>query len=95
MRYTNLSYRHDDEVIVKEAGEGFLPLDDDLDRYCSRLELATAEFIEFRKQLKKSTLDKKLNVSNTKFYNNHIDQAIIVASKYNVKQASLATICKT
>lgn len=95
MRYTNLPYRHDEEVIVNEAREGFLPLNDDLDRYCTRLEMATAEFIDFRKKLKKSSSNKVLHVSNSKFYNDHIGEAIIVAKKYNVKQESLATICKT
>lgn len=95
MRYTNLPYRHDEEVIVKEDTEGFTFLNDDLNRYCSRLELATAEFIEYRRGLKKSSTNKLLHVSNARFYNDHIEKGIEVAKKYNVKQESLATICKT
>ena len=95
MRYTNLTYRHDDEVIVNEETEGFHPLDDDLNRYSSRIELATAEFIDFRKELKKSSSNKLLHVSNARFYDLHKDKGIELAKKYNVKQVSLETICKT
>lgn len=95
IRYTNLPFRHDDEVIVKEEADGFFQLDDDLNRYCSRLDDASSEFIEFRKQLKKSSDEKKIHVSNSKFYDEHMEKAVEISIKYNIKQTSLAKVCRT
>lgn len=71
-------------MIVKE---------DSLDAYCSRIELAVAEFIQFRKDLKKE--NDSLKVGNDKFYDMNIGKAIEIANKFNITEKSLSKVCKS
>jgi hypothetical protein len=71
-------------MIVKE---------DSLDAYCSRIELAVTEFIQFRKDLKKE--NDSLKVGNDKFYDMNIEKAIEIANKFNITEKSLSKVCKS
>lgn len=74
-------------MIVKEES---------LDAYCSRVEEATKEYLAFKKEVQKEAKDQKiiLNLGWKKFYDMHIDKAIEISNKYNIKEASLSKICR-
>lgn len=71
-------------MIVKE---------DTLDAYCSRIELAVAEFIQFRNEVKKE--NENLKVGNDKFYDLHLEKAIEIANNFNITEKSLSKVCKS
>lgn len=71
-------------MIVKE---------DSLDAYCSRIELAVAEFIQFRNEVKKG--NENLKVGNDKFYDLHLEKAIEIANNFNITEKSLSKVCKS
>lgn len=74
-------------MIVKEES---------LDAYCSRVEEATKEYLAFKKEVQKEAKDQKiiLNLGWKKFYDMHIDKAIEISNKYNIKETSLSKICR-
>lgn len=74
-------------MIVKEES---------LDAYCTRVELATKEYLAFKKEVQKEAKDQKiiLNLGWKKFYDMHIDKAIEISNKYNIKETSLSKICR-
>ena len=65
-------------MIVKEES---------LDAYCTRVELATKEYLAFKKEVQKEAKDQKiiLNLGWKKFYDMHIEKAIEISNKYNIK----------
>jgi phenylalanyl-tRNA synthetase alpha subunit len=76
---------------------------ENLNEYCSRIEQACSEFLNFRKdekkRLKKEHEEKKLkgsplNIGNQKFYDNHIDKVNEILQKHNISEKSLSNICK-
>lgn len=74
-------------MIVKEES---------LDAYCTRVELATKEYLAFKKEVQKEAKDQKiiLNLGWKKFYDMHIEKAIEISNKYNIKETSLSKICR-
>ena len=74
-------------MIVKEES---------LDAYCSRVEEATKEYLAFKKEVQKEAKDQKiiLNLGWKKFYDMHIDKAIDISNKYNIKETSLSKRCR-
>ena len=67
--------------------------EDSLDAYCSRIELAVAEFIQFRNEVKKG--NENLKVGNDKFYDLHLEKAIEIANNFNITEKSLSKVCKS
>jgi len=88
IRYTNLPFRHDDEVIVTEDADGFFPLKDTQSDYTSRMQLACVEYNEFKKSIGSIGLNYK------NFYDSYIDVVNDIATKYNVKQKSISNLCR-
>lgn len=74
-------------MIVKEES---------LDAYCTRVEQATKEYLAFKKEVQKEAKDQKiiLNLGWKKFYDMHIDKAIEISNKHNIKETSLSKICR-
>jgi hypothetical protein len=71
-------------MIVKES----------LSEYCSRVEQATSEFLNFRKEERERTKDDKSNIGNQKFYSIHIDRVNEIIQKHNISEKSLSKICR-
>ena len=67
--------------------------EDSLDAYCSRIELAVAEFIQFRNEVKKG--NENLKVGNDKFYDLHLEKAIEIANNFNITEKSLSKVFKS
>jgi hypothetical protein len=67
---------------------------DSLSEYCSRVEQATSEFLNFRKEERERTKDDKSNIGNQKFYSIHIDIVNEIIQKHNISEKSLSKICR-
>ena len=67
---------------------------DNLSAYCSRVEQAASEFLNFRKEQRQKTNDEKSIVGNKKFYSIHIDRVNEIIQKHNISEKSLSKICR-
>lgn len=67
-----------------------------LEAYCTRVEEATKEYLAFKKEVQKEAKDQGiiLNAGWKKFYDMHLEKAVEISNKYNIKETSLAKICR-